>query len=86
MQRNDIWLEIDIAMRQDKKQNANWPDHAAAQAGKVVCASGKLMKECMLKKYHAATNESEIAMQDEMIKRAAVDSAVQAIRFLENLK
>ena len=85
MSKQSIWHQIELAMKHDKKQRPQWPDHAAGQAGKVARASGVLMAEAMEFKYQ----DYEVAQNDDVMKErmrvAAVQTAVMAIRFLENL-
>lgn len=86
MKRNQIWQEIELQLRQAKKINPHWPDHVAAQAGIVCKNSGELMQACLDRKYEKAEAKQMQDLQIERIKKAAIYSAIAAIRFLENLK
>lgn len=72
-------------MKASKKELPNWPDHPAAQAGIVCDKSGDLMKESLNWKYRRSTNKTVLEIRKDQMKEAAVDTAVAAIRFLENL-
>lgn len=85
MKHNQIWQEIEIELRADKRVNPNYPDHVAAQAGKVSAEAGRLMEAALSLKYHHG-NKSVTDYQVKKMRRAAVRSAAMAIRFLENLK
>lgn len=86
MKRNEIWQNVETALRADKRNNSSFPDHAAAQAGKVVVKAGKLMSLCMEYKY----TPEELRLSDEVLMQqmqdVAINTIVQSIRFLENLK
>jgi hypothetical protein len=86
MKRNEIWQKVETALRADKRNKPSFPDHPAAQAGKVVVKAGKLMSLCMEYKY----TPQEYRLSDEVVKQqmqdVAINTIVQAIRFLENLK
>lgn len=84
--RNEIWQAIELAIRADKKNNTAWPDHPAAQAGKVCGQSGRLMNVCLDIKYHKSSSEMILEVQQQYIKEEAIKTAAMAIRFLENLK
>lgn len=79
----EIWQLIQSAAQADKKAY-NWPDHIAAQAGRITEATGELMKESLHFKYSRKANESVNQVQVERMKRAAAKVAARALRFLEN--
>lgn len=83
---NELWLQIDKAYKQDKKAHPNWPDHPAAQAGRVVEASGGLMKVSMEWKYRRDANEVVQDVQKDRMQEKAIETVVTALRFLDNLK
>lgn len=84
--RNQIWQSIELQMRKSKKKHPNWPDHIAAQAGIISQDSGKLMELCLEMKYHNDKSAGFQEMKREQITLRAIKTAVNAIRFLENLK
>lgn len=86
MNKTEIWQAIEAEMKMEKKLHPNWPDHAAAQAGRVTEASGSLIHECMAFKYNQKTTEMMDEIRKERMKSAAIKTAVTALRFLENLK
>lgn len=86
MNRNKIWQEIELELRREKKEYPNWPDHPAAQAGNVCRQAGYLMDFSMQWKYDRYDSALFQKKQLESMKVAAIQTAVAAIRFLENLK
>ena len=86
MNRANIWHDIELALREEKKSRANWPDHIAAQAGIVSEQSGSLMHASLHWKYERSESTELEKMQIAQIKIEALKVAVTAIRFLENLK
>lgn len=86
MKRNEIWLAIDKELRSAKNKHPNWPEHPAAQAGIICEEAGELMKACLEWKYERNNSEVVQDVQKERMKDEAVQTAVTAIRFLENLK
>ena len=85
MKRNLIWQEIESVLKADKRINPNFPDHVAAQAGKVTAEAGRLMEASLGYKYHHG-NDAVSAYQLKKMRKSAVSTAAMAIRFLENLK
>lgn len=81
MKRQEIWKNIEQAISADKRANKHWPDHAVAQAGKVAASAGELVKSTISIKYKSSVTKQEETITPE---QAAVNTAVQAIRFLEN--
>jgi hypothetical protein len=84
MNRKKIWQAIEIDLRAEKRVSPNYPDHVAAQAGKVNVEAGNLMFNCMEYKYSKG-KELKAHRKKEM-EKSAIRTAVEAIRFLENLK
>ena len=83
MNRQSIWAEIELELRAAKKKFPGWPEHAAAQAGIVVEEAGELMQACLQYKY-----QRKDLTEDEhkaRMRKEAIQTAVTAIRFLENL-
>jgi len=78
MKRNSIWEQIELELRNDKKLQPNWPIHIVAQAAIVGEKAGVLINECLQQKYNVKQSENT-----ESIKKAAIQTAVKAIRFLE---
>lgn len=77
-----VFRRINNAVKQDRLNNPTWPDHAVAQAGKVTAASGKLTQAALDYKY----NKTEIPEECvDRMQEAAINTIVQAFRFLENL-
>lgn len=85
MKHNQIWQEIEIELRADKRINPNYPDHVAAQAGKVSAQAGRLMESALSYKYHHG-KKAVTDYQVKKMRKAAIRTAASAIRFLENLK
>ena len=83
MKRSKIWQEIELELRLDKKKTPSFPDHAAGMAGRVIVPAGNLMFHSMEYKYSSDVTDEKNAKK---MKEAAIQTAVQAIRFLENLK
>jgi anaerobic ribonucleoside-triphosphate reductase len=86
MQRNEIWQQIELELRRAKKKFPNWPDHPAAQAGIVCEEAAELMQACLQYKYQRSADPLAAKIQVESMKEEAIQTAVTAIRFLENLK
>lgn len=84
MNKKEIWESIELEMRSAKKKHPNWPYHPAAQCGIIVEEIGELMQACLDKKFEFGKLSKEAHMQ--RIKEEAIQVAVTAIRFLENLK
>lgn len=84
--RSQIWQDIELAIRADKKSHPNWPDHAAAQAGKVCKEAGLLMRDSLDHKYDKSNSDLIKEAKLLRMKESAVKTAAMAIRFLENLK
>ncbi|MES2004305.1 MAG: hypothetical protein V4450_07275 [Bacteroidota bacterium] len=85
MNRNEIWQAIELELRHVKKKHPRWPDHPAAQAGIVVEEAGELMQACLDFKYQRSNSEIVLDVQKERMRKEALQTAVTAIRFLENL-
>lgn len=84
MNRNEIWEAIELELRRAKKKHPNWPDHPAAQAGIVCEEAGELMQACLQKKYE--NKKHSPAEHEQRMREEAIQVAVTAIRFIENLK
>lgn len=84
--RNTIWEEIELELRKARKKFPWWPDHPAAQAGIVCEEAGELMQACLEWKYERAKEEIILEVQKNKMRKEAIQTAVTAIRFLENLK
>ena len=80
----DILDDIFKELARAKKQHPNWPDHPAGQAGIVCEEAGELMKACLQKKYER--KKLSDADHRRNMRTEAVQVAVTAIRFLENLQ
>lgn len=83
MNKKEIWKEIELYIRTDKKNNPYWPDHAAAQAGKVTGECGKLIDAAMNMKYE---NKEMQPVYRNLMEYYAIRTAALSIRLLENLK
>ena len=86
MKRNQIWQQIELELREAKKKHPNWPDHVCAQAGIVVEEAGELMHAALQWKYERDGSELVREVQKDDMRKEAIQTAVTAIRFLENLK
>ena len=84
MDKNEIWHAIDQEIKISKK-STTWPEHPVAQAGLVANASGMLLNASIDYKYHRGSSEDDIAAQKLRMKKEAIETAVTAFRFLENL-
>lgn len=85
MDRREIWEAIELELRRAKKAWPNWPDHPAAQAGIVCEEAGELMKASLQWKYQRDENDYVQKKQIQHMREEAIQTAVTAIRFLENL-
>lgn len=84
--RMNLLREIIAELKSAKKKNPQWYQHPSSQAGMVTKEVGELMKTCMQWKYERpVTPEAQKELFDNM-RRAALATCAQAIRFLENLK
>ena len=81
-----MWQSVELALRSDKKNNKAFPDHVAAQAGKVTRAAGRLMGNAIASKYTKTKKQNNPEMWRMKMKHDAIQTIVQTIRFLENLK
>lgn len=86
MNKNEIWQAVELELRKAKKKLPNLPDHVAAQAGRVVVESGKLLESCFILKYSKKLSEMDRIRQKDAAETSGVLTIVEAIRFLENLK
>jgi hypothetical protein len=91
MNRKEITTALEYALRDSKKEQPQWPDHIAAQAGFVVMEAGDLMSKSLQFKYKdwekgriKFDNEDEHAKKQ--MEATAINVMVYAFRFLENLK
>lgn len=80
----DIYAVISREYSEAKKKHPGWPQHAAAQAGIVVEEAGELMQACLQYKYQRAELSDE--EHKARMRKEAIQTAVTAIRFLENLE
>lgn len=85
MEKHRIYDAINDALVRSRKLHPQWPDHVCAQAANVGAAAGELMKYSLDRKYNVKTEGGEIE-STKKLEFAAIETAVQAIRFLENLK
>lgn len=79
--RKEIWQAIELEHRLAKKKQPRWPDHPAGQAGMVVKEAGALMGASLKMKYEKTISDEQI----KLMTTEAINTAVAAIRFLENL-
>ncbi len=87
MERNQIWAAIEMAVRESKKEQPNWPDHHAGQVGYVVEPVGRLMGWALSSKYkQLPKTELNRSINVLNMEKEAIQTAAMAIRFLENLK
>lgn len=86
MNKNEIWQLIELELRKAKKKFPKWPIHPAAKAGIVMEESGELMQACLQFKYEKNKKGLTADEHKQRMKEEAVQVAVTAIRFLENLK
>lgn len=82
----EIWNAINEEHRRAKKAHPVWPDHIVARAGIVCEEAGELMQAALEFKYERCKEGKTSQQQIEAMKHEAVQTAVTAIRFLENLK
>lgn len=87
MTRQEILYAIGLAIKKDRKENANWPDHVVAQSAMVSCECGKLTRSAIDLKYNPDEhNEIVKSAQEDRIKEDTIMVIVKAFRLLENLK
>lgn len=87
MNRNEIWQAVELELRKNKKEHPSYPDHVVAQSAMVSKASGLLTIAAIDFKYHFKLDDEYIReLEKELLFKEGVRVAVQAIRFLENLK
>lgn len=86
MTNQEIYKAIELELRRARKKHPNWPVHPAGQAGVVVEEAGELMRACLQWKYEKKTLHTERAEQFVAMRDEAIQVAVTAIRFLQNLK
>lgn len=84
MNRNEIWQEIELSVRDSKKKFPNWPIHIAAQAGIVCHSAGNILGVALKIKYDQENNKEDLEKQALELKELAIKTAAVAIRFLEN--
>lgn len=83
MNKQEIWKEIDAEMKRAKKKFPVWPDHIVSRAAIVCEESGELLQASLDYKYNKKQKRESVK---ELMKQEAIQVAVTAIRFLENLK
>lgn len=76
----DVLTELKMA-----KKKSPWPDHPVACAGLVSNATGPLLQGAFNWKYKRAESEEDQKVQIEIMRRAAIETCVMSLRFLENL-
>lgn len=81
MKSQGIISQIMTAYRFDKKHSPSWPDHPAAQAGKVNIEAGELMKAADDFKYQKGLEKVKLKAK---MKKEAIEVIVKAIRCLES--
>jgi len=86
MKKNEIWQAIAIELKTAKKKFPHWPTHPAAKAGIVMEEAGELMQASLQFKYEKGKKGQTIDQQKQNMRDEAIQVAVTAIRFLENLK
>lgn len=84
MDNKALWDKINIAYKADKVNHPSWPDHVCGQAAMVGAASGNLLYLSTLKKYKLTKIEPD--KLTILLETEAINTIVQAVRFLENLK
>ena len=72
-------------LKRAKKKFPSWPDHIAARAGIVCEEAGELMKAALEYKYDRRPDADGETKQIAQMRKEAIQVAVTAIRFLENL-
>lgn len=83
MKTEEILNAVQIAHQVDKANNPSFPDHVCAQVAKVLNPVGKMNDIAIVKKYNLHFDKS---VCNKMLEDQAINTIVQAIRFLENLK
>ena len=86
MNKNKIFQDIELAIRKDKKEMPDYPDHICAMANKVSIKAGKLAASSDDWKYNHNNNAAVAEKQMEWLYEDAINVAAQAIRFIEKLK
>lgn len=67
------------------KQASSWPDHPVAQAGLVANSAGFLLNASVQWKYNRGEELPDQQEQKARMRTEAINTAMNAIRFLENL-
>lgn len=83
MNHDQIWNAVNERYKADKAAHAGFPDHVCGQAAMVARHVGKLTHVAVVKKYGKELNQDEL---NAKLEEHALDTIVQAIRFLENIK
>lgn len=83
--KQEIWNLIEKEMARAKKKHPVWPQHIVSRAAIVSEEAGELVREALLIKYETPDSPADQEAQLERLKLEAVQTAVTAIRFLENL-
>jgi len=87
MERQKIWQQIELELRRAKKKFPKWPEHIVARSAIVSEEAGELTRACLQWKYERDEhNEMVKSAQFDAMRDEAIQVAVTAIRFLENLK
>ena len=84
MNNKEIWDKINIAYKADKLFHPTWPDHVCGQAAMVGKEAGYLLNVATEQKYNR--NGLDANTFDPLLESSAINTIVQAVRFLENLK
>ena len=83
MRKDEIWNEVMRRYQAEKYINPAFPDHVCAQVSTISAKVGLMVGIALQKKYQPSLTETEYK---EMLQAQAIDTIVQSIRFLENLK
>jgi len=84
MDKKELWDKINAAYKAEKALHPTWPDHVCGQAAMVGKEAGVLLHVSTLQKYKRSLLPNQNFNQ--LLETAAIDTIVQAVRFLENLK
>lgn len=83
MKTEQILNAVQIAHQADKAKNPGFPDHVCGQVAMIAKPVGELTKAAIDKKYKKSVPDD---INNIILEEEAINTIVQCIRFLENLK
>lgn len=77
-----IWNDINQAIKEDRKEHPNFPDHPCGKSAWVAAPVGRLIDLTVCEKYKQGI---DLELNKKEQAAAAVKIIARAYRFLENL-